>query len=470
MTLLAFLIGITLPAANGWLLLRCIEGRTPVLLRSERWALGFLTGLTGTMSLSFFLQVAAHVPFSRMGFLALQIPLLLLLALLARWTCGPAWLRPPTPALPPSPRPPRWALALLVLLGIWTVAKVGTESALLVSLPPYFDDTVKNWNFRGKVFYVTQSVSTGAPGRSENLLGQLSSYPPAVSLSKTWFASLAGEWNEGLINSVHLAWFAACVILFYTLLRRRMSCWWSFLGIYLLTSLPLFLIHGTQAYAEVFVAAHLLAVGSLLYSAAEARERVHHMAFLRLAAVMLALIPLTKNEGLVLYLPPLLAIVAVTLVLLRRQDFLLHRDMQNALLWFGLCLLVTTLPWLLYKWHLGLTFGNAHALSGTSFAWQPRALPAISIGLFFEGSWLLLFPLLFVLLALEWRKAFFSPLAVLTCFFLLVFGMQIFLFLFTSLSSEATYQTGFGRGVTQLLPFAVAVGTLLVHRLVAQNE
>ncbi|MFA6039340.1 MAG: hypothetical protein WCV62_01260 [Candidatus Peribacteraceae bacterium] len=466
----AFLIGIILPALNGCLLLRFLEGRTPVLLRLERWTLGFLAGLTLTMTLTFFLAVLADLPFTLPGFLAVQLGCLLLLTALVLWCCGKEFWRTPAVPLPSSPRLRPWLLAALVLLGIWTAGKAATGGFLLLTLPPAFDDTVKNWNFRGKIFYEMKTVSNTAPGRTEDLLGQLNAYPPAVSLSKAWLATLAGRWNEGLVDSVHLVWFLALLVLLYATVRRMASAPWAFLSVYVAVSVPLLLVHGTQAYAEVFLATHIFAALTMLLHAARTDDPAERRSFLRLCALLTALLPLTKNEGLVLYLPLALLTVAGTLMTFRRLERLYRRDLHVAAAWFLGSLIVTAFPLLLYKWSHNMTFGNAHALSEFTLQWQPEALQAMAIMLFFEGSWLLLFPLLIVLIVLARRTAFFSPLAVLTGFLLLAFVLQATLFSLTALSSEALNQTGFGRGLVHLLPVALTLGILLAHRLVSQDE
>ncbi|MEK7218237.1 MAG: hypothetical protein AAB728_02105 [Patescibacteria group bacterium] len=467
---IAFFVGILLPTLNGFLLLRFLEGRTPVLLRLERWTLGFLAGLTFTMTLTFFLAVLPGLPFTRWGFLSVQLVLLVPLYGLVLRYCGKGFLRTPGIPLPSHAHLRPWMLALLALLGLWTAGKAATGGVLLLTMPPAFDDTVKNWNFRGKIFYEMKTVSATAPGRPEDLLAQLSSYPPAVSLSKTWLAALAGRWNEGLVDSIHLAWFLALLALLYATVRRMASAPWAFLGVYAAVSMPMLLIHGTQAYAEVFLATHLFAALALLLHAARADDAAERRAFLRLAAVMAALLPLTKNEGLVLYLPLVLLVAAGTLLTLRRLGQLYRRDLRLAAAWFLGSLVVTTFPLLLYKWSNDMTFGNAHALSGTALDVQPVALLAMNIVLFFEGNWLLLFPLLIVLLIIARRAAFLSPLAVLTGFLLLALSLQASLFFLTALSVEALNQTGFGRGIVHILPVAVALGTLLAHRLVSQYE
>lgn len=469
MIVIAFCIGILLPALNGWLLVRLVEGKHPVLLQIERCALGTLAGFTGSMTLTFFLALLAHLPFSRWGFLLVQGLLFLLLLAAVRWRIGGNFRQASAPPLPAGTAP-RWARALLVLLGIVTVAKIFLGSFLLVTTPPSFDDTVKNWDFRGKIFFVTQTVSKSAPGRSEDLLGQIASYPPALSLSKTWLAALAGGWNEGLVDAIQIVWFVALLVLLYALLRRVLPRPWAFLGLYLLVSLPLELIHGTQAYADVFLSAHLLGALALLFHAARAETAGERASLLRLSALFTALLPLVKNEGLVLYLPLLFLLAGFTLLHLRRRQALPAREVRRAACWYGGLLLPFVLPWLLYKWRNGLTFGNAHALSGTLFLWQPQAFSSMVVGLFFEGSWLLFFPLFAAVLVLGFRRSLRFPVNILTLFFLLALLVYVGLFTFTNLSAEAIYQTGFSRGIVHIAPIAVALFVILTHGLFGMRE
>jgi hypothetical protein len=84
------------------------------------------------------------------------------------------------------------------------------------------------------------------------------------------------------------------------------------------------------------------------------------------------------------------------------------------------------------------------------------------VNTFSEGNWLLLFPLFFGLLAFRWRDAF-GWLLIPTMFFLFVYVGQALLYLFTSLSREAILQTGYARGLIQLMPLIVMLTILLLH-------
>lgn len=464
MIVAAFLIGMGFPTLSGWLLVRLVEGHTPLLLRSERWAMGFLLGLTTTMYGTFLVSLVG-LPLTLTRFLAVQGCTLLLLLWIARRRLGTA-LRAGTVPLSPSPAPHLWIIVLLILLGVWTATKIGAGAYDLLTMPPGFDDTVKNWDMRGKIIFVTHTLGSTAPGSSQDLLGELKSYPPTVSLAKAWLASIAGTWNQGLVDSVHVVWFLCLLALLYAALRRRTSATWALIGVYLLASLPLELIHGTQAYADVFLSAHLFVAVSMLSAAAEADHPSIRAPFLRLACLNTALLPLTKNEGLVLYLPIVLLLSALTLWWGRSLPSA-RAEQRSVLrnLVIGCCVFV--LPWLLYKWTHHFSFGNAKAISDTTFSWQPLAALSASILLFFEGNWLLLFPLLLILCIFHIRELRRPSTAVVATFVLLGFLAQQPIFLLTNLSTEVLMGTGYARGIVHLLPAAVLLLTLLLQRTAA---
>jgi hypothetical protein len=117
-----------------------------------------------------------------------------------------------------------------------------------------------------------------------------------------------------------------------------------------------------------------------------------------------------------------------------------------------------------------MAFGNAKEISSLTIGWQQGVWLVVVINGFFEGNWNLLLPLMLILLAWQWRTAFRFPLLPLTAFFLLLWIQQILLFMFTSLSYEALFQTGYGRGMIQLMPVIVMVVTLLLVRTVDRER
>ncbi|MDD5751765.1 MAG: hypothetical protein PHS73_04580 [Candidatus Peribacteraceae bacterium] len=472
MMLLWLPVGLLLPTLSGWLLLNLMEGRTPVLLRMERWILGFLLGLTGTMELTFLARWADLIILDRWGFLSIQIVLTMLLTivfLLQRHFFPPNLNPNPNLNLNPNPTPFVLKIALILAL-IWTFVKLAMGGFILVTTPPFFDDTVKNWNLRGKIFFLTGDMPLSMHALEPEAIDPLSSYPPTVSLAKASLATLAGKWQEGLVNSIHLLWFLALIGLLYAAVRRQTSVLWGLWSIVAFVSLPLVLFHGVNAYADLFLAAHLFAAVHLLFLAVREQDDVQRNALLRLFALATALLTFTKNEALVLHLPVLLALFAGFLALRLKQHVISVKTCATAAGWLLGCFLIVLLPWLIYKWSNGLTFGNAKSITGTFAGWQPYVLKTLWINTFFEGNWHLLFPLLFALMALQWRRAFRSPLLVLVGFLLTSLALQTGLFLFTSLSAEALLQTGFARGLLQLSPLAMFLTLMLARETLQEDE
>ncbi|MBI1812388.1 hypothetical protein HY285_00705 [Candidatus Peregrinibacteria bacterium] len=471
MILLWLPIGLAIPTLIGWLILTLLEGKTPVLLGIERWVMGLLLGLTLTMYLTFLGHIASLAALSLGGFFSVQLVALAILGglyLLRRWHLPGI---PASPVASPSPRPRTWILIALIALLVWTAVKIAVPGFILMTTPPYFDDTITNWNLRGDVFFVTKNLELRLPTQHPNDLSinSLSSYPPTVPMVKAWLAHLAGRWDSGLVDSVHLVWLLISLALVWTTIRHTASRTWSVIALWLLASLPLYLMQGTNAYADVFLSAHLLAAAILLYHAARAETPQRRLAALRLAAFATALLPFTKNEGLLIYLPTILAVTGGLLLVSVTRKTLTWRQVGIGVAWFVLLILAIGAPWIVFKLAHGMPFGNAKSVSGFTVAWQSNVLFSIAINTFFEGNWLLLFPVFIALLLTRSREAFRTPLAMFTFIFLIVSVGQLPLFLFTGLSTEALMQTGYARGLIHLVPIVVILVTLLVRSLV-ENE
>jgi hypothetical protein len=451
MTALLLPIGLLPPLVAGWLLVRAMEGRTLVLRNIERAALGLLLGIVGmtfgVFLLHRWLGMAIDLP-------TFALSLLLLGGVPGLWL----WLKRGEPSTP-SPTPPaasplvgrmRWAA---IALGVWTLLKIVVTSTTFLALTPtYLDDTLDNWNLRGKVFYEDKALTLVMPNEDPLTSPRgVSSYPPTVPLAKAWLAQFGG-WSDPLVNSIHVAWYAIALILVFSTLLRLHGRNAALFGTYLLASLPLYLMHGTNPYADCFLSAHVLAAAAMLLSAWLETDGQRAAAFLRLAGICMAVLPFTKNEGLLIYLPPL--VLLALLALRKKRNLLGQRAMLATLAMSCLALLAVAGPWLAFKWLNGLTFGNAKPFSTLDIAWHPDAANAVAVNTLLEGNWLLLFPLVFALLIWK-RRAAFGPYLPLTLFFLVVYVGQMMLYFFTSLSVEAVLQTGYARGVVHLSPVIV---------------
>lgn len=463
MVLLALPLGIVLPTLIGWLGLRLLEGKTPVLFRTERWVAGLVLGLNMSMYVVFLAQVVGLITFNLIGFLGVQILLTVIFGFF--WWRKKDHLHGRCAAPAPSPLPSTFVKILVGMFLFWTVCKVVTGSVFLIASPVYFDDVYKNWDLRGKIFYETQHLELGIMQPNGAIdTGGISSYPPAVSMVKTWVSTIAGEWNQGLISSIHMLWFISAVLLLYFALRRLASWQWSMVGAYVLLSLPLYVIHGSVSYADVYLSVHIFLALSYVFFAAYSARPEHMASFFRLAALAAGALVFTKNEALLLHLPPLVLILIVTLWKLAEQHRIGAKEVKTVLIWFAGSIAAVLLPWLIFKWSHGLTFGNAKGITGMELGWQKGVLASIWVNTFLEGNWNLFFPLFIGVMVACWRTALRTPLVVLSAFFLIVYFGQYPLYLFTPLSTEALMQTGYARGLIQLMPIAVLLlVALLAH-------
>lgn len=462
MILFAYLVGIALPAVNGWLLLGLLQSKKGLLDWIEQWTAGAVIGMTFSMFVTFCAHIALHMPLSRTGFLSVQVGLLLVLGIawLFLHPTGDMEMQQPTT----ENHVPRWLRITLWTLVGWVVVKAIIAGTVFLFLTPtYLDDSVDNWNLRAKMFFTDQTIAI--PTDRVDLAGfatGVGSYPPAVPLAKAWIVSLAGSWSDAAANGIHVFWYFAALLLIARTVRRLIGPGWDLFAAYVLGSMPLYLMHGTNPYADAFLSVHVLLAAIFPLRAMVENDRVRRLSLLKIGAVCAALLPFTKNEALLLYLPPLLLIIGIGLILGVRTKKMTLTDALTAIGWYAGCLLVLALPWLTYKWLNGLTFGNAKPFSNVGLSWQTGVLVAIAVNTSFEGNWLLLFPLLLGLLVWCWRAAFGRWLP-LTAYVLIVCLGQWFIFLFTSLSIEAKMQTGLARGAVQLMPLMILLVVLLLN-------
>jgi hypothetical protein len=364
------------------------------------------------------------------------------------------------PATNSSPWKP-WQKIAAGILGVWILVKLISGFILLIG-PAYFDDTISNWNLRGKAFYVHEELLLELePGKGTGI----GSYPQAVPLLKTWLAHLNGSWHEGLVNSIHMLWYLAALSLVYCALRRLLSIQWALLGTYLLASVPLYLLHGSAAYGDCFLSVVIFLMLSWAYFALRSKEG-ERQSFIRLSAIAAGLLVFTKSEALLLHLPPLAIIVLGMLIV----GGFTAAQKKSTILWYCTAIAAVLVPWILFKWMNDLGFGNAKEVSGMTLEWHEGVLRAIGLNTFLEGNWSLL-PVLFVgLVIAKWKMAFTSSLIVFTGFFFMVWLGQLPIYMFTPLHVEALNQTGYARGIIHLIPIVVFVVIVLLREILEKRN
>lgn len=449
-------VGIALPTLCGWLMIAVLERNTPVLSRYERIVAGFFLGGTLLMYVTFLAHIAGLVAFTVTGFASVQMVLTIMLGILCWKTKKLRAISGELKAQSSKLTP--FQTMLIATFGIWLLLKLASSFFLLAG-PAYFDDTVNNWNMRAKSYVEMQElVIEIEPGKGVGV----GSYPPTVPMLKAWLTLLNGQWHEGLANSLHLLWYASALLLVFFSIRRIAGTHWGMIGAYALSSIPLYTMHGTAAYGDLFLSVHVfLAVSFALHAVrSSVTERP---VFLKLGALAAGLLIFTKNEALLLHLPPLLFALGIALAVLKLRGVMTMRELRSAVLWYGTCIALVLVPWVLFKWFHNLEFGNAKGISGLELSWHKGVLQSIWVNTFMEGNWSLLPGLLLAFMLLRFRDITRTYAGVAAAFLGMVILGQLPIYMLTPIATEALNQTGYARGLLHLTPVAVLLAVLLMR-------
>ncbi|MDP7477416.1 MAG: hypothetical protein QF442_03130, partial [Candidatus Peribacteraceae bacterium] len=149
-------IGLLPSILSGWLLLRLVEGKSPVLFRWERWIAGFVLGCVLTTYLIFLTEVIGIGSFSFLSMLLTQLVLFGVLGGLYWKNRSKLTANCQLPTANSSPWKP-WQKIVTGILGVWILLKLISGFILLMG-PAYYDDTISNWNIRAKAFYHHQEL------------------------------------------------------------------------------------------------------------------------------------------------------------------------------------------------------------------------------------------------------------------------------------------------------------------------
>ncbi len=469
MILLLFLIGYVPLICIGALAMRLLQGSSTVLSRTECLLYGSIVGPTMVVVAMFVLSAFGNVPINLGGMLIsyalLGIPLALLgwkqkisaSCMIQSLSCTRECMRQNITHW----RQLQWFHWGAAILALWIALKLASGMTLLMMDPAYNDDVFNNWNYRAKVIMHEEQLVLAFPHNPDAIAG-VSAYPPTVPLLKIWIALVSGGWNDRIIALASPLWYLLALSLVWSALKRSAGIRSALLGLYVASSIPLLLMHGSTPYADLFVALHITIALLPLLHALETRDAAARMTWLRISALAAALLPLTKNEALLMHLPPILLLGGSVIIFSVTKKTLTLKQALHAALWYAGLLVIVLGPWLAYKYMNGLDFGNAKPID-TELTLQPGALRSLGITWVLEANFLLLPGLLITLLLARHRAAFLSPLAILSLYVITVIAGLAAIFSLTGLSTEALRQTGSARGIVQLLPVMVILVTLLIR-------
>lgn len=430
------------------------QSTRPVFFRWEFFVIAFLLGV---IEIGFLLFLLGWV----------WVPLSLLPVV---WTLGLIWgvwlfflfrtkAYPHYRNIPLSPltRIQKWIIFILSTLVIFKCVLGFLD---ITSIPTYQDDSFANWNMRAQVFAERESLILDKA--DPEFLGMgYKQYPLTPYLLKTFLSFFAVSWSDTYINLPSFLFFlSSLVLIFFTVLRITEDRFLSCIGFYIGASLPLYFIHGTSPYFDVFQGTYfLLAILSVFLFL---RKEVAWI----IPAIFLGILGFTKSEWLIIYMTAGLASLAVFLFFSSE----IQKQWKTYLKIF-LGAIIVNLPFIIFKLSYGLGFGNGDAsVWATKLSLHTEIFYPLYIALFQEGNYNLFpffFSLIFIgaLLTKKFRKNPFTGENIFLFAGILSFSMVLFVYLTTFTYQYVLDQTGINRSIVQLLPiFAVSFITL-IHSL-----
>lgn len=387
------ILSLVVPILIGYLLISIIARRSSIRAL-ERFALSFLIG-SGLFSFSMFILGMVRLPIGTVNILIPWVVISFALAIIASKdrlvvfdlkgfvdTIGGLLTL-------------RWYETVFLLLISARVCYSFIESLIK---PVWGCDSFTTWSMRAKIFYFESGLSIN--GFKGYLLGSgHTDYPINTSLLETWIAKVLGKWDDLLIKAIFPIFFLCLLVIFYYSLRRLLPRFQSLVGTYLLTALPLLVLHSTAEYADLPVTVYYISALLFFIRYAKDQEKGDFIIF----SLLSALAAWTKFEGLML--------IFVSFILL--LVFMLHnkrtlkaniRDIAA----YSAFIASLSLPWYIFKSIVGVPSVMPLPQISNMFKYLPR-IPIIINYLisrdFLYGQWeIAWFVLIVVLISSFARK------------------------------------------------------------------
>jgi hypothetical protein len=227
----------------------------------------------------------------------------------------------------------------------------------LIRMPTYFDDALQHWSGRARALYggVNWSFDAQSPFFMGAQTGN-NNYPLLAVIWRALSAKLPGGWNETISRADGLVFFIVIVGTVWLAVRRFSDTrWLAAASAAVVATVPLHAWHAAAGYSDIAVEAFTVcALAAIL------RKEWF------LAGVLAAGSLWSKNDGLFLYLPGLVATVALI-------------EWRKLVYFFAG--LATIAPWLVFNTLYGLGTTTGHAQLG----WH-REAPALLLTALFSSS------------------------------------------------------------------------------------
>jgi hypothetical protein len=262
-------------------------------------------------------------------------------------------------------------------------------------------DSVAIWGVRGKAIYLARSIPVEAFTKADSQLFH-HDYPFLLPLLQGYVYQWMPRFNDFAVKVIGPLFLFACLLLFFGMLRQLpLSRGRCLLYTFLLASLPELSVQASNGYADILICFYFS--GSLLLLLQWMKKRT--LAPLVLSALFGGAAALTKNEGLMLGL--------INCVILALYLFCSElRTRWKTFLLYAAVLSCVELPWLILRQRYALAsdFLNAQSLDA-AFHWERLArlgpiLYQYQSNWFRLDHWNILWPLLFVVLAANFRRCF----------------------------------------------------------------
>ncbi len=349
----------------------------------------------------------------------------------------------------------------VMLAIIWSllVFKLVFVVSHILYVPTYFDDAFAHWNYRAKIIFYEKSLNMDP--ESEIFLGGTHKihYPLYIQLFKAYMMIAIGDWSEAIAKLISSLYAFFLLIMVYLNLKNLRLEFLRLLAIYLIASIPLFLIHAASNYADLTISFFFTSAGIYLCRWLESKNN----AFLIVSACLLGIANFTKNEGIILYTP---SFIITLLFFLVSQKKGLQEIIKQALVYISTTL-IFCIGWLYINWKFGLGFDESGKSANLEF--HPEAFSLLYDKLLFEGEYNLFWLGLCLLVIAGWKILKEPPLRY--NFFLI--GVVLFASLlpfvlthnFQYLLNEMTIH----RTMLIAIPFAIYSCGLLMDKLFSES-
>lgn len=255
-----YLIAIGLPFALGLLAQAAVSGISGSKPgnRAERLGASFPLGM-GLVTMQMFLLGAFRLPLELFfvgGLLILEIALL---ALWVRLRRIPLWDKHTSHICDEVFWGHPLGRVIVAVLLAWVIVKLGSIFYMSSLRPLFAWDAWANWGARARVIYEFKGLMLDPSEFAGHFFGrgvvvQIVTYPLHLPLAEVWMALWSGGFDETASKMISPAVLSGISLHMYGALSWRLGRAGALLCVLLLLSSPLLSYHGTEGYADIWLA------------------------------------------------------------------------------------------------------------------------------------------------------------------------------------------------------------------------